>query len=100
MGEHLKADLGEVHRVSTNLHSIVQKLNSAQSDADSLASAIPVESLAEASTDFAGKWDDRRKELVEQVTSLQKQAQAFVEAFTDVDSQLADALTRPPKTSP
>lgn len=97
MSAKLKVDLDEVDLVSTNLQSIVRKLESAQSDADALAGAIPVSELAKASTDFAGKWDDRRKELVEQVTSLQKEAEAFVQAFTDVDSQLADALTRPPQ---
>lgn len=99
MAARLKVDLDQVEMVSTNLQSIVQRLGSAQADADSLADAIPVESLASASTDFAAKWDDRRRELVEQVGSLQKEAQAFVQAFTDVDSQLADALTRPPQPS-
>lgn len=99
MAARLKVDLDQVEMVSTNLQSIVQRLESAQADADSLADAIPVESLASASTDFATKWDDRRRELVEQVGSLQKEAQAFVQAFTDVDSQLADALTRPPQPS-
>lgn len=100
MAEHLKVDLDQVDRVSTNLHSIARKLESAQADADQLASAIPVEELADASIDFAGKWDDRRKELIEQVTSLQEEARAFVEAFTQVDSELAAALTRPPQAAP
>lgn len=100
MAGRLKADLDEVAMVSTNLQSIVQRLESAASDSSALAGAIPVEALASASTDFANKWDDRRKELIEQVSSLQKEAAAFVQAFTDVDSQLADALTRPPQTTP
>lgn len=74
MAKHLRVDLDQVDMVSTNLHSIVQRLESAQADADQLASAIPVEELADASTDFAGKWDDRRKKLTEQVASLQKEA--------------------------
>jgi len=97
MGDQLKVDLDEVDLVTTNLASIVRRLESAQADSHALADAIPVTELANASTDFAGKWDDRRKELIEQVTQLQQEAKAFVDAFTDVDSQLADALTRPPQ---
>ena len=100
MAKHLRVDLDQVDMVSTNLHSIVQRLESAQADADQLASAIPVEELADASTDFAGKWDDRRKKLIEQVASLQKEAQTVVDAFTQVDSELADALTRPAQAAP
>ena len=100
MAKHLRVDLDQVDMVSTNLHSIVQRLESAQADADQLASAIPVEELADASTDFAGKWDDRRKKLIEQVASLQKEAQTVDVAFTQVDPELADALPRPAQAAP
>lgn len=50
MAKHLRVDLDQVDMVSTNLHSIVQRLESAQADADQLASAIPVEELADALT--------------------------------------------------
>ena len=100
MAQRLRADLDQVDAVSTDLRSIVRRLESARADADDLRAAIPVEELADAADDFAGKWDDRRAELIEQVSSLQQQAHAFVQAFTDVDAQLADALTRPPQHPP
>lgn len=98
MSGKLDIDLDAVEMVSTNLQTIVTRLEAAGADASSLAGAIPVHELADRVDDFAGSWDDRRKELIGQVTDLQGQADAVVNAFTDVDSQLADALTRPPRS--
>ncbi len=99
MSGRLRVDIDEVGRVSTNLATIVRRLESAQADADSLAGAIPVPELANAADDFAGKWDDKRRALIEDVTALKDQAHAVAEAFTEVDSQLVDALTRSPEPS-
>lgn len=98
MSGHLQIDTDEVSRVSTNLATIVRNLESAEADSHTLGNLIPVPELARAAEDFAHKWDDRRRELVEQVTALKEQAQAVADAFNEVDSQLVDALTRPPET--
>ncbi|MBD7957352.1 hypothetical protein H9651_06850 [Microbacterium sp. Sa4CUA7] len=100
MSGRLKIDLDEVGQVSTNLATIVRRLESAQADAERLAAAIPVRELADAADDFAGKWDDTRRELIEEVSALKEQARAVADAFTDIDSQLVDALTRPPQQAP
>ncbi|MCR2793637.1 hypothetical protein NQ156_11240 [Microbacterium sp. zg.Y625] len=97
MSGRLRIDIDEVGRVSTNLATIVRRLESAQADASSLAGAIPVTELANATDDFAGKWDDKRRQLIEEVTALKEQAHAVAEAFTEIDSQLVDALTRSPE---
>ncbi|MCR2785095.1 MULTISPECIES: hypothetical protein [unclassified Microbacterium] len=97
MSGRLQIDVDEVGRVSTNLATIVRRLESAQADSESLAAAIPVRELADATDDFAGKWDDRRRELIEEVTALKDQARAVADAFTEIDSQLVAALTRPPE---
>jgi hypothetical protein len=97
MTENLRIDTVEVQQVSTNLQRIVSALEDAADDSNRLADVIPVRELSSAVDDFAGKWDDRRRSLIEQVTALKEQAQAVASAFDDVDSQLVDALTRPPQ---
>ena len=97
MADRLRLDTEEVQQVANDMARITQALETAAADSTSLASVIPVHELSSAVEDFAGKWDDTRRGLIEEVSVLREQAAAVAQAFTDVDVQLADALTRPPQ---
>ena len=81
------------------MHRVTRTLENAAADASSLASVIPVSELSRAVEDFAGGWDDNRRNLIKEVSALREQAAAVAQAFDDVDSQLVDALTRPPEAA-
>jgi len=98
MSGTLKLDTDDVAAVARSMGTIVRNLERAGSDASALAGMIPVSDLANAVEDFAGKWDDRRRSLIEDVNALKEQAAAVADAFENVDSSLVDALTRPPRT--
>lgn len=95
MGDTLKLDTEQVQQVANDMQRITRALEDAASDSSSLASVIPVRDLSRAVEDFAGGWDDTRRNLIEEVSALREQAAAVAQAFDDVDSQLVDALTRP-----
>ena len=95
MADGLKLDTEQVQQVANDMQRITRTLEDAAADSSSLAAVIPVHELSRAVEDFAGGWDDNRRSLVEEVSALREQAAAVAQAFTDVDSQLVDALTRP-----
>lgn len=97
MAGSLRLDTEQVQQVANDMQRITRTLEDAASDSSSLASVIPVPELSRAVEDFAGGWDDNRRNLVEEVSALREQAAAVAQAFDDVDSQLVDALTRPPQ---
>ncbi len=97
MADGLKLDTEQVQQVANDMQRITRTLEDAAADSSSLAAVIPVHELSRAVEDFAGGWDDNRRSLVEEVSALREQAAAVAQAFTDVDSQLVDALTRPPQ---
>jgi len=99
VADGLTLDTEDVQKVANDLQRITRTLEDAAADSSSLASSIPVEELSRAVEDFAGGWDDNRRNLIQEVTALREQAAAVAQAFTDVESQLVDALTRPPQTA-
>ncbi|WP_052241243.1 hypothetical protein [Microbacterium hominis] len=99
MADGLKLDTEDVQKVANDLQRITNTLEDAAADSSSLAAVIPVEELSRAVEDFAGGWDDNRRNLIKEVSALREQAAAVAQAFTDVESQLVDALTRPPQTA-
>ena len=100
MSGTLKLDTGDVADAARSIGTIVTNLERAGSDSSELAAMIPVPELVRAVEDFAGKWDDRRRTLIEEVTALKEQAAAVAEAFDSADSSLVEALTSPPHQSP
>ncbi|MDO8382660.1 MAG: hypothetical protein Q7T17_06745 [Microbacterium sp.] len=96
----LKLDTEDVASAARSMGTIVTNLERADADASALAGMIPVPELARAAEDFAGKWDDRRRTLIEEINALKEQASAVAEAFDAADSSLVDVLTRPPEQAP
>jgi hypothetical protein len=92
-GEKLSVDTSAVASLGQNLVTVRSSLEGASASSEALASMVGHQPLAAVISDFAGQWDDRRTELMEQLDALKEKATAVADAFEDVDNQLAKALT-------
>jgi|EndMetStandDraft_3_1072993.scaffolds.fasta_scaffold196479_3 hypothetical protein len=80
--EHMRTDLARVRLEFENANDYSQ-------DA---AIACGHMALGERVYDFAHNWDQRRKELVEQITTVENNLDMIDTAFGEVDIELSSAL--------
>lgn len=92
-GQKLSVDTTAVASLGQNLATVRSSLEGASASSEALAAMVGHQPLAAVISDFAGQWDDRRTELMEQLDALKEKASAVAEAFEDVDNQLAKSLT-------
>lgn len=92
----LNVDTTSVRNLAGNLNVVKSTLSSAQASSGAVAGMVGNARLAGVITDFASKWDDRRTELIDQVDQLNSAATSIADAFEQVDSELARALTEEP----
>jgi len=91
----LLTDLGN------QLGVIKSEFANANTRSDSIAEATGHTGLAEAVTDFAHGWDDRREKFIENIEALAMTAPAIAEAFDETDQIFAKSLTDlPPPQEP
>ncbi|TFD56079.1 hypothetical protein E3T55_00070 [Cryobacterium frigoriphilum] len=88
----LKVSTAILQLVGADLAAILTEFESAEGIAGSVAGATGQRELEERVVDFAGSWDDKRADMVEQITALVGQITAINNAFLQVDSELAQAL--------
>lgn len=88
----LKVDTSLIAQAASNVSVVRSTLDSAPTDAQSLASMIPVETLSSAAVEFSDKWELTRKELLDELQQLKEQLGAIATGFDDTDSGLANAL--------
>ncbi|WP_065569770.1 hypothetical protein [Microbacterium oleivorans] len=85
-----------LERTSTQLRNIIGELEDAGGLADELAGAIGRPygkgALADKVGDFESRWDDRRKDLVRDVTKIQEHVQGVLDGFSDWDSETASQM--------
>lgn len=93
----LNVDTTSVRNLAGNLQLVKSSLSEAQANSNVVAGQVGNEHLANVITDFSSKWDNRRTELVDQVDQLNSAATSIADAFEQVDSELARALTEEPK---
>lgn len=94
----LKVDTEAVRSVSQDLTRITTELTDAQANSDDVADAVGHSGLAGALRNFAGSWDDRRRELIDQIGQMRDAATSIADTFDETDAALAHALTAPPPT--
>jgi hypothetical protein len=92
-GGRLSVDTSAVRSLSQNLATVRGSLEGASASSDALAAMVGQEHLAGVVTDFSGRWDDRRTELMAQMDSLKEKATAVAQGFEDADNELAKAIT-------
>ncbi|SDO25366.1 hypothetical protein SAMN05216368_11364 [Cryobacterium flavum] len=81
--------------LSDELTIVAQEFNNANTRSDTIAAAVGHSGLAEAVTDFAHGWDDRRSEMVDSIAFLAEGAAGCADTFEDVDNQLAKSIEVP-----
>lgn len=91
--DRLTVDTTAVRGLADNLATVRQSLQDAQATTASLATMVGHAHLGSVVDDFSGKWDDRRRELSEQLDSLRSMSTAVADGFDSLDSELATALT-------
>jgi len=83
-------------RTSTQLKNIVSELEGAGGLADELAAAIGRPygkgALSDKVGDFESRWDDRRRDLIRDVTKIQEHVQGVLDGFSDWDSETAAGM--------
>ncbi|WP_213815546.1 hypothetical protein [Glaciihabitans sp. dw_435] len=89
----LEIDTTAVQSLAQNLATVKSALDGAADSTDSLSGMVGHDHLASVVGDFSGQWDDRRKELIDQIDHLKQQASSIAEAFESLDNELAKALT-------
>ncbi|MDJ0375906.1 hypothetical protein [Cryobacterium sp. PH31-L1] len=72
-----------------------QEFNNANTRSDTIAAAVGHSGLADAVTDFAHGWDDRRSEMVGSIAFLAEGAAGCADTFEEVDNQLAKSIEVP-----
>ncbi|MGV8967029.1 MAG: hypothetical protein ACOH2F_12200 [Cellulomonas sp.] len=92
--EHLTVDTGAVRGLADNLATVHQSLEDAQTTTTSLSTMVGHAHLGSVVDDFSSKWDDRRRELSEQLDKLRSMSTGVADGFDAVDSELAAALTK------
>jgi hypothetical protein len=87
-GQHLKADLGGIGRLSGSLGQLADEFAALTTVADEAGNA----EFAGALSDFATGWSDKRNQLVGQLRDLAKGAGKAVREYTVTDATLAQGL--------
>lgn len=86
-------DVGAIGSLGSDLITVSSEFEYANAHSDGIASAVGHPGLADTVRDFAHKWDDTRKAMVDGLRGLGQAASAVSEAWVDFDQQGADALT-------
>jgi methyl-accepting chemotaxis protein len=92
----LRLDLGRLREMSGNLDEIAARFGNAGRFGDEVAFAVgPIGALQGQVYSFSGNWDDTRRGIQENLTSLSDSLEMISQTFEDLDAQLAthaDAL--------
>lgn len=88
----LDFDLSLLHQLRDDLDAVVNEFTNADEFSHDVATATGHDELGGHVSDFASKWNDKRKTMLEAVEALQQKIGAITDGFTEVDDSLAKAL--------
>lgn len=91
----LRVDTDRMRTVGTDLGRIAGEFEQADARTGDLSEAIGHSGLADAVRSFSRSWDDTRESMIGGIRGLGEASTAIADAFTQVDSDLAHALTDP-----
>lgn len=100
MVDQLEIQYDLLDQLADDLKLIAREYANADEFSDDVADAVGHERLAERVREFSTKWNDRRKNMLEQVEALQGQVEAIRDAFAQVDDELLKALTEGADNAP
>jgi hypothetical protein len=84
--------LDELIQLRDDLDAVVREFQNADDFSDTVADATGHDDLASHVRDFAHKWNEKRKDMTENVKNVQEVIAAVANNFTKVDGDLAKAL--------
>ncbi|MDR6610621.1 MULTISPECIES: hypothetical protein [unclassified Leifsonia] len=84
--------LDELVQLRDDLDAVVREFHNADDFSDSVAEATGHDDLHSHVRDFAHKWNEKRKEMTENVKNVQQVIAAVADNFVKVDGDLAKAL--------
>lgn len=89
-------NFSRLQRTSERLRNIVGELEDAGDLAEELASAVGrpygKNALANKVGDFESRWDDRRRDLIRDVTKIQEHVQGVLDGFSEWDAETASQM--------
>lgn len=88
----LRVDLDAVRELGSSLTVVAAEFETANANSDRIADAVGHEGLAGVVRDFARSWDDTRAKMTENLRMLADSSSAVADAFTDIDTDLAQAI--------
>ena len=81
-----------LEQLEKDLLAIATEYSNADTFTGEMADVVGHDGLGERVREFSRSWNDRRKNMTEQVTALHEQVKAIRDAFTQVDEELGKAL--------
>ncbi|MCX7523197.1 hypothetical protein OSC27_13040 [Microbacterium sp. STN6] len=96
----LKLDLELLAQLVSDLESVSAEFTNADDFSDTVADATGHDDLRGHVRDFAHKWNDKRKDMTDDVKALHEQIAAITDGFTKVDEGLAKALREGAEDAP
>lgn len=93
MGDGVKLKYGDLEPLQTALTSIIEEFEHAGSRSNDLEGAVGSpygeRDLRDAASDFEGRWDDRRKKLMDSCKTVQEYVASVIKGFQDFDRDAA-----------
>lgn len=89
----LRIDLDAVTELGSSLTTVADEFENATTKSDRIADAVGHDGLADVVRNFASSWDDTREKMTENLRLLADASVQVAEAFTDIDSDLADGIS-------
>mgnify|MGYP003399505284 FL=1 len=95
----LLVDVDVIERMRTGLSRVKREFENANENSNDAADAVGHHGLAERVRGFAHNWDNRRGELVAQITHIEDHLDNIQEQFDIIDTELKDGLSGNAATS-
>ena len=81
-----------IERMRADLSRLLNEFENANANSDSVADSVGHPHLADKVRNFAHNWDQRRKDLVDQIKTIEKNMAEIQKQFDIIDKQFADGL--------
>lgn len=96
----LKLDMAVLDQLKADLNAIVKEFDDADDVSDDAGDVTGHDQLAHDLHDFAHRWNDKRKKMLDDVKALAKSVAEIADNFDKTDRELAKALEQAAASGP
>ena len=89
----LDFNLTHLETLISDLRTIKSNFDDAEKFSDEVSAAVGHARLSSKVQDFAGQWNDKRREMGDKVGSMAQAVDGIHDSFISVDMELRDAVT-------